>query len=111
MTSPDAVRRASREFDDVGWEQFLSKQSRRDGPFYRNRHETRESRYRVFRLTDRRGVLSAKHRAAFQLLPLYDFDPDTGTGKDYVMRRILTEAISLQLQAIQFRAKLISDVT
>jgi hypothetical protein len=61
-----------------------------------------------FFVTANEVEFSRRHGASYRLYRLYDFSPESGAGSYYVKRGALADDPSLQLEPIQFRARLVA---
>ena len=52
---------------------------------------------------------STRHPQSYVLYRLHSFEPDTGAGNFYVRRGALTQDVSLQLQPVQFRVRVVES--
>ena len=86
---------ASFELD--GSERFIEVKTTRGGP------ET------DFFISANELEFSTRHPESYALYRLYSFDSDTEAGNFYVRRGALAQDVSLQLQPVQFRVRVVES--
>ena len=84
-------------FEPDGSERFIEVKTTRGGP------ET------DFFISANELEFSTRHPQSYVLYRLYSFDPDTEAGNFYVRRGALTQDVSLQLQPVQFRVRVVES--